>query len=370
VSGARWHRGCDHDRHFPGRPDLRPPRATGVGSRPACVACVLAHTSRFHGVNGPAAQTGAASRGPLDRTPGRTPPRVPAVRAPAEDGARQALHTGPVPSSAVSCAVVSVPGPDARGWLDSVRRLEQEGWDALLVPDTMWTPSPFPALAAAAAVTSRLRLRTWVLAAPMRSAAAVVREASALQQLSGGRFELGIGPGRPDAEGEAARLGVSWGSAADRIGQVEHVADAVRRGVQPAPPIVVTAAGDRMLAAAGRVADRIGLAAPPQATAEDLAAMAARAGDAVARGGAGRRVSLTQQVLGIHGRLPQWLARSGLDAAALSAAGAVGMLAGSPQQMVRSILERRDRLGIDEVVVPAEMADDFLPVLEGLSGRR
>jgi len=273
-----------------------------------------------------------------------------------------------VPTSRVSCAVVSVPGPDTRAWLDSVQQLEEDGWDALLLPDTLWTPSPFPTLAAAAAVTSRLRLRTWVLAAPMRTAPAVVREVRALQQISGGRFELGIGPGRPDAEGEAARLGVPWGSAGQRIGLVEQVADAVRQGVQPAPPIVVTAAGDRMLAAAGRVADRIGLAAPPHATAEDLAAMAGRARDAAAAGGTARRVGLTQQLLGIDGRLPPWLARSGLDAAALTAAGAVGMLAGDPRDIIGTVLERRDRLGIDELVVPAEMAGAFLPVLQGLGG--
>ncbi len=275
-----------------------------------------------------------------------------------------------VPTSRVSCAVVSVPGPDASAWLASVQQLEEDGWDALLLPDTLWTPSPFPALAAAAAVTSRLRLRTWVLAAPMRTAAAVVREVSALQQISGGRFELGLGPGRPDAEGEAARLGVPWGSAGQRIGLVEQVADAVRQGVHPAPPIVVTAAGDRMLSAAGRVADRIGLAAPPQATAEDLAAMAGRAKDAAAQGGAARPVGLTQQLLGMNGRLAHWLARSGLDAAALTAAGAVGMLTGDPQDIVSTVLERRDRLGIDELVVPAEMAGAFLPVLRGLGGSR
>jgi hypothetical protein len=44
-----------------------------------------------------------------------------------------------------------------------------------LVPNTLWTPSPFPVLAAAAGVTSALRVRTWVIAAPLRSSAAVVR---------------------------------------------------------------------------------------------------------------------------------------------------------------------------------------------------
>jgi len=110
-----------------------------------------------------------------------------------------------------------------RGWADRARSIEQQGWTSLLVPDTRWTPSPFPALAVAAAVTSVLRVRTWVIAAPLRSPAAVVRESSALQMLSDGRFDLGIGSGRPDAERDAARLGVPWGTGQQRIDQAARV---------------------------------------------------------------------------------------------------------------------------------------------------
>jgi alkanesulfonate monooxygenase SsuD/methylene tetrahydromethanopterin reductase-like flavin-dependent oxidoreductase (luciferase family) len=293
---------------------------------------------------------------------------VPAVfRAPWSGAVRACRGVAVSAAPAVSCAVIALPGPDARAWLESVRQLEDEGWSTLLLPDTLRTPSPFPALAAAAAVTTRLRLRTWVLAAPMRSAAVVVREAAALQQLSGDRFELGIGAGRPDAEAEAARLGLRWGTAAERIGQVQEVADTVRREMDPAPTIVVTAAGDRMLTAAARVADRIGLAAPPTATAGDLAAMALRARAAVAHAGGGREVGLTQQLVGMGDRLPTWLVRSGLDAVALAEAGAVGLLRGAPEDMTAVLLERRNRWGIDEVVVPGEVTDAFVPVLRSLS---
>ena len=111
----------------------------------------------------------------------------------------------------ISFGLVLTPTGTGRNGSKQVRDVEQQGWTSLLIPDTLWTPSPFPALAAAAAVTTTLRLRTWVLAAPLRSPAAVVREASALQLLSDGRFELGIGTGRPDAEREAGLLGVPWG---------------------------------------------------------------------------------------------------------------------------------------------------------------
>src|SRR6476619_8558586 len=143
----------------------------------------------------------------------------------------------------VTFAVVATPGPTQQSWVEQVRMLEDLGYASVLVPDTLWTVSPFPALAAAAVAAPRIRWRTWVLAAPLRSPAAVVREAAALQQLSDGRFELGIGTGRPDAEREAQQLGVPWGTAADRIGQVQQVIDAVREEMRPAPQIVVTAAG-------------------------------------------------------------------------------------------------------------------------------
>ena len=159
--------------------------------------------------------------------------------------------------SALSFGLVLGPGRSGRDWANQARTTEGQGFTSLLMPDTLWTPSPFPTLAAAAAVTSTLRLRTWVIAAPLRSPAVVVRESSALQLLSDGRFELGIGTGRPDAEREAELLGVPWGTAGDRIAQVEQDHPAVREQVSPVPQIVVTAAGPRMIAAAGRSADRV-----------------------------------------------------------------------------------------------------------------
>ena len=112
-------------------------------------------------------------------------------------------------------------GPAASGaaWLERARAVEAAGYDLLLLPDTRFTPSPFPALAAAAAVTTRLLVAPWVLAAPLRSPAVVVREAAALQLLSGGRFELAIGTGRP-GRGERGRgprhaVGVGGGPAPD-----------------------------------------------------------------------------------------------------------------------------------------------------------
>jgi alkanesulfonate monooxygenase SsuD/methylene tetrahydromethanopterin reductase-like flavin-dependent oxidoreductase (luciferase family) len=252
--------------------------------------------------------------------------------------------------------LVLVPSGGGSRWVQQVRDVEGQGFTSLLVPDTLWTPSPFPALAAAAAVTTTLRLRTWVLASPMRSPAVVVRESSALQLLSDGRFELGIGSGRPDAEREAAQLGVPWGPAGERIRQVEQVIAAVREKVRPAPQIVVTAVGPRMLASAARTADRIGLAIPPQASEDELSRAAGRAREA-----APGPIALSQQITGLAGRLPMWLSRSGLDPEEL--AGTAGMLTGDVAHMADTLRRRHEETGIDEFVVPGELAEYFAPVI-------
>jgi alkanesulfonate monooxygenase SsuD/methylene tetrahydromethanopterin reductase-like flavin-dependent oxidoreductase (luciferase family) len=271
---------------------------------------------------------------------------------------------------AVRAAVVAAPAPPGSPgprWVDLVRRLESAGWSTLLVPDTLRTLSPFPALAAAANGTSSLRLRTWVVAAPLRTPGALAREVVALQVLSGGRFELGIGAGRPDAEAEAALLGASWGSAGERIEQVIRAVAAVREQVSPVPPVAVAAGGNRMLAAAAGLVtqpeDRIALAVGPLATMGELAD-AARRVHAVA----GRQVRLSHQVSGIGEVLPAWLRHQGLDTALLRERGAAGWFpAGDHDGVAAVLIERAQALGIDEVVVPAELAEAFAPVLTRLA---
>ena len=96
--------------------------------------------------------------------------------------------------------VVSESVPEGRAWLEHARRVEGEGVAALLLRDHFSAGAfgpqlaPFSALAAAAAVTERLRVGTMVLCNDFRHPAIVAHEAATLHQLSGGRFELGLGP--------------------------------------------------------------------------------------------------------------------------------------------------------------------------------
>jgi len=267
----------------------------------------------------------------------------------------------------VRFAVVATPDGDGRGWARRAAALDEAGWHALLVPDTLASCSPFPALAAAAAVTRRIRLRTWVLAAPLRTPAATVREARALQELSDGRFEAGLGSGRPQAEREAAALGVAWPGPGERIAQVRAAIAALRAGPAPVPPVVIAAAGPRMTRAAATAVtapdsgpqDRVVLALPPTADREQLSAAADRVQQA-----AGRPVRLSLQLVAVGAQVSEAFARwSGLDAAALAACRSVGALPADPDEALAVLRDRSEQLGVDEVVVPADLAAAAEPLL-------
>ena len=54
---------------------------------------------------------------------------------------------------------------------------------------------PFTALAAAAAITRRVRLATMVVIAPLRNTATLAKQAASVDALSGGRLTLGLAVG-------------------------------------------------------------------------------------------------------------------------------------------------------------------------------
>jgi alkanesulfonate monooxygenase SsuD/methylene tetrahydromethanopterin reductase-like flavin-dependent oxidoreductase (luciferase family) len=262
----------------------------------------------------------------------------------------------------VRYAVMALPDRGGRQWVEQVRTWEGEGWYAVLTPDTLWTPSPLPALAAAAAVTTTLRIRTWVLAAPLRSAAEVAREVGAVQVVSDGRFELGIGTGRPDFAGRADKLGLQWRArdAAARLTHLEDVVRTVRERVTPRPPVVVTVAGPRVTEVAARLVtgpdagpeDRIGLALPPDTPAAELE----RRVDAVRA--AAPAVPLTLQLVAMGAEVPAWLAGG-----AGSLEGAATALPGDPGAAADVLRRWEADLGVDEVVVPVELVPAFGAVL-------
>jgi alkanesulfonate monooxygenase SsuD/methylene tetrahydromethanopterin reductase-like flavin-dependent oxidoreductase (luciferase family) len=90
--------------------------------------------------------------------------------------------------------------------LDWAGRADAGPFSSLAVLDRVVYDSfePFAALAAAAGVTSRIRLATMIAIGPLRSAAALVKDAASVQALSQGRLTLGLAIGAREDDYEAA----------------------------------------------------------------------------------------------------------------------------------------------------------------------
>jgi probable F420-dependent oxidoreductase len=189
--------------------------------------------------------------------------------------------------------VVSESVREGRAWLDFARQVEDSGIDVLLLRDHFSAGAfgqqlaPFSGLAAAAAVTTRLRVGTIVLSNDFRHPAIVAHEAASLHLVSGGRFELGIGAGWYQPEYDAA--GIAFDAAGQRIARlgeslsiikdllagapVRHTSgfyriDGLDLDVLPtprpgSPRLLVGAGGPRMLRLAARHADIVGVLPAP-----------------------------------------------------------------------------------------------------------
>ncbi len=106
----------------------------------------------------------------------------------------------------------AVRGVDRRGIVDWAKRAEDAGFSSLGTIDRIAFPNyeSFIALAAAAAVTERIRLTTDVLLAPLRSNTALLaKQAATLDSLSEGRLVLGLAVGGRQDDYEASSVDFS-----------------------------------------------------------------------------------------------------------------------------------------------------------------
>ncbi|GAA1075858.1 TIGR03621 family F420-dependent LLM class oxidoreductase [Nocardiopsis metallicus] len=155
---------------------------------------------------------------------------------------------------------------DHDDWALGCRVTEEQGFDLLLAPDHLGSHSPLAALGAAAAVTTRMRLGTYVLNNEFWNPALLAREVATLDRISGGRFELGLGSGYMKREFEDA--GIPWLPHADRTANLVAALDELDRRLAeggqeprpvqcPRPPVLIGGHGPSTLALAARRADTV-----------------------------------------------------------------------------------------------------------------
>ncbi len=171
-----------------------------------------------------------------------------------------------------------------RSLADTARAAEDLGYDVLVVVDHLLDiPGPISAMATIAAATSRIRVGTFVLNNDLRHPAVLAQELAAIDVLSGGRLEIGIGAGWNASEYRA--IGLPFDPTPVRQARLaEGVAvlkgcfcddpfsfagthytitghDGRPKPVQrPHPPILIGGGGRRTLTLAAREADTVGIA--------------------------------------------------------------------------------------------------------------
>ncbi|GAA2162542.1 LLM class flavin-dependent oxidoreductase [Actinomadura napierensis] len=121
---------------------------------------------------------------------------------------------------------------------DLWRRAEELGFHHAWVYDHLaWrgtTPwyDAYTTMAAAAAVTSRVRLGTLVTSPNFRHPVPTAHAIKTIDHVSGGRLTIGIGSGGTNRDSDAGVLGGDWtsGERADRFGEWVELLDRVLRG--------------------------------------------------------------------------------------------------------------------------------------------
>ncbi len=300
--------------------------------------------------------------------------------------------------------VASAETASGSAWTEFARRAEALGYATLLVPDHYLNPlPPVPALMAAAAVTTTLRVGCTVFANDFRHPALLAKEAATIDLLSGGRFEFGLGAGWLKDEYDC--VGIPFDPPGVRVARMEEGLQVIKglwgeepvtfagayytisglEGTpkpvqQPHPPIYVGGGGKRLLSWAAREADIVGFVsrARPEGgidwTEGTEEALARKVG--WVRAAAGDRFAQLELALLFQGSAvtdrPQAAAAElapdfGLTAEQVLASSEFAL--GSVDQIVEQLVALRERHGISYLTVVQPQMEAFAPVVARLGGR-
>jgi probable F420-dependent oxidoreductase len=287
--------------------------------------------------------------------------------------------------------------------LETVRRVEALGYDALSWPDHFVRGfEPVAAMAAAAMVTERLRLSGFVFDNDFRHPVVLAMSAGSIDILSNGRLELGIGAGWLKEEYDLS--GIPFDPASVRIARLEEAVHLLKMllsgerttfsgefyqvdGLQippapvqkPHPPLVIGGGSKKILSLAAREADIVGIttrALPDGAkdAADMTAAATARKIDWV-REAAGTRfaqielntICPTVEITNDRRAAAVRIAAD-LPVSAEEVLDSPAVLLGTIDQIVESLQGRRERFGFSYIVILEPVMEAFAPVVERLAG--
>ena len=295
---------------------------------------------------------------------------------------------------------------DAAAWIDLARRVEARGYSTLTTPDHFGDQlAPVPALMAAAAATTTLRVGSLVWDNDYKHPIVLAKELATIDVLSGGRLQIGLGAGwsvedyeksgipydsnkvRVDRfeEGLAVIKGALSGESFSFTGEHYAITDytgAPRPLQAPCPPILVGGGGRRVLTIAAREADMVGINGTMTAGLvgpEALATMTAEAVDSkvdIVRAAAGERfdkIELNIRAFMVRvtddrqTAIDQVAAFAQVDPALVVESPFA--LIGTPDEIIDDLLRRRERWGFSYVIVGADVVDSFAPVVAALAGK-
>jgi probable F420-dependent oxidoreductase len=303
---------------------------------------------------------------------------------------------------------VSIRSAESRTvWAPRARQIEDLGYSTLLIPDHLLEClPPFVPLMSAADATTTLRVGTFVINNDFRHPVLLAREAAALDLLSNGRLELGLGAGH--MQSEYTEAGLPYDPAPVRVARLTEAVTIVKgllegqtvnfdgryyqvKGHQafppsvqkPRPPILIGGNGLKLLSLAAREAEIVGFAGLRHCkggTEVDLSGFKAAAVDervAWVRSEAGARFDdlelnvLTQRVVVTDDReqaagelSAQWPALTPKDMLETPF-----VLIGTVEQIVETLQARRERWGFSYYVIWDTLAEAMAPVVARLSGR-
>ena len=250
---------------------------------------------------------------------------------------------------------------DLPTWRDQVRRIADSGYSTLLMPDVpQGQPAPGPTLAVAAALTD-LRVGTWVYASALRQPWSTAWEAHSLSVLTNGRFEMGIGTGRPATE---VKLGLPVVPPSERLARMREIVTGLRDldGPDVHTPVVMGVSGPKARALAADLADTVAFALMPGVDRSEITQV-------VRDFRAIRDVELAQHVAVVGDTVAPFMAPPDTDPAALRAADSLEILPDDPAAAAEEIRRRREEIGFSYFVFGAACADALAPVVAQLTGQ-